>query len=64
MKSKKSKIITIVFIVIAVVVYITVSHWLSLQKSVDIDVDYLYGAADDLKEVLYVDKFTDNESVA
>ena len=64
MKSKKSKIITIISIVLAVVVYITVSHWLSLQKSEDIKVDHFYGLVDDLKEVLHVDKFTDKESVA
>ena len=62
MKSKKSKIITIVSIVLAVVVYITVSHWLSLQKSVDIDVKYLSSIDGDIKEVLYVEKFTDEES--
>lgn len=64
MKSKRSKIITIVSIVITVVVYITVSHWLSLKKSVDIDVKYLSDFVEDIEEVLYVEKFTDNESVA
>lgn len=64
MKSKKSKIITIVSIVLAVVVYITVSHWLSLQKPMDIKVDRFYSLVDDLEEIIYVDKFTDKESVA
>lgn len=63
MKSKKSKIIFIVSIVLLLVVYITVSHWLSLQKSVDIDAKYLSSIVEDIKEVLYVEKFTDKESV-
>lgn len=64
MKSKKSKIITIASIVLAVVVYITASHWVSLQKSMDIKVDRFYSLVDDLKEIIYVDKFADKESVA
>ncbi|MBR5223551.1 MAG: hypothetical protein IKV81_05255 [Clostridia bacterium] len=64
MQSKKSKIITIVSIIVVLVVYITISHWLSLQKSVDIDAEYLSSVAEDVEEVLYVKKFTNNESVA
>ena len=66
MKSTRAKILIIesIIIVIALVVYITVSHKLSMQKSVDINVEYLSPIVDDLKEILYVEKFTDNESVA
>ena len=63
MKSKKTKIITIVSVIVVIVIYITVSHMMSLQKSVDIDAEYLSSIDGDVKEVLYVEKFTDKESV-
>ena len=63
MKSKKTKIITIVSVIVVIVIYITVSHRMSLQKSVDIDAEYLSSIDGDVKEVLYVEKFTDEESV-
>ena len=62
MKITKSKII--IAIVVMLVVYIAISHFISLHKSVDIDKEYLSRVRDDIKEVIYVEKFTDNESVA
>lgn len=63
---KKTKIKVVIAIVVMLVIYIIVSNYLSLQKSVNIDADYLskQNMVGNIKDVLCVEKFTEKESVA
>lgn len=60
------KIKVVFIVVVMLVIYIVVSNYLSLQKSVNIDADYLskQNMVGNIEDILYVEKFTEKESVA